>query len=98
MEFRFSRRRMIQGVGGATLAQSVATVAAAPAPRTSPTLEGPDTPQISLSPGGGGGPVPAGLQPQAPGGPAAQGAAPGRGGRGGGAGGYGGYLAPKVES
>jgi mannonate dehydratase len=98
MEFRFSRRRMIQGVGGATLAQSVATVAAAPAPRAWPILEGPDTPKICLAPGDGGGPLPAGIEAQAPGGPAAQGAAPGRGGRGGGSGGYGGDLAPKVES
>ena len=82
MPLRFSRRQMIQGVGGATLAQSVATVAAgAPAPRTWPILEGPDTPKLSLALGDGGAPLPASLQPQAAG---AAAPARGRGGRGGG--------------
>src|SRR5450759_5794000 len=98
MEFRFSRRKMMQGVSGAALAQSLATTDAAPAPRKWPIEEGPDTPKICLSMGDGGGPLPASLQPPAPGAPApgaaapgaaAAGAAAGRGGRGGG-GGYGG--------
>jgi len=54
-------------------------------------VEGPDTPKISLAPGDGGGPLPAGLQPQAA-------AAPAGGGRGGGGGGYGGFLAPSAEA
>jgi mannonate dehydratase len=82
---------MMQGVGGATLAQSVGTAAGAPAARTWPIVEGPDTPKISLAPGDGGGPLPAGLQPQAA-------AAPAGGGRGGGGGGYGGFLAPSAEA
>jgi mannonate dehydratase len=103
MEFRFSRRKMMQGVGGAALAQSLATADAAPAPRKWPIEEGPDTPKICLSLGDGGGPLPASLQPPAPGaaagGAAAPGAAAGRGGRGGGfGGGYGGFLPPKTES
>jgi len=91
MEIRFSRRRMIQGVGGATLAQSVGTAAGAPAARTWPIVEGPDTPKISLAPGDGGGPLAASLQPQAA-------VAPAGGGRGGGGGGYGGFLAPNAEA
>ncbi|MGA1995726.1 MAG: hypothetical protein ABSH45_08095, partial [Bryobacteraceae bacterium] len=73
---------MMQGVGGAALAPSIPTGAAAPAPRKWPIEEGPDTPKISLSAGDGGGPLPAALQP-----PAAPQA--GRG-----AGGFGGFLAP----
>src|SRR5271157_697241 len=97
MEFRFSRRRRMQGVGGATLAQSVATADAAPAPRKWPIEEGPDTPKICLSAGDAGGPLPANLQPPAPA-AAAPGAAAGRGARGGGfGGGYGGFLAPRTE-
>jgi mannonate dehydratase len=92
MEFRFSRRKMMQSVGGAALAQSVATVEAAPAPRKWPIEEGPDTPKICLSMGDGGGPLPAGLQPPAPAAPA------GRGGRGAFGGGYGGFLPPKTEA
>src|ERR1039458_6396889 len=80
---------MMQGVGSATLAQSVATISAAPAPRTWPIVEGPDTPKISLAPGDGGAPLAAVMQPQA-----AE-TAPGRGGRGGG---YGGFLPPKAEA
>jgi mannonate dehydratase len=80
---------MMQGVGSAALAQSVATVTAAPAPRTWPIVEGPDTPKISLSPGDAGGPLPASLQPQAP-------AVPPGAGRGGG--GYGGLLTPKAAT
>ena len=64
MEFRFSRRKMMQGVGGAALAQSLATAEAAPAPRKWPIEEGPDTPKICLSMGDGGGPLPASLQPR----------------------------------
>jgi mannonate dehydratase len=92
MEFRFSRRKMMQSVGGAALAQSVATAEAAPAPRKWPIEEGPDTPKICLSIGDGGGPLPAGLQPPAPPAPA------GRGGRGAFGGGYGGFLPPKTEA
>ncbi|MCX6626713.1 MAG: mannonate dehydratase [Candidatus Solibacter sp.] len=102
MAFRFSRRRMMQGVGGAALAQSLSTAGAAPATRKWPIEEGPDTPKICLSLGDGGGPLPANLQPPAPAGAApgaaGTGAAAGRGGRGGGfGGGYGGFLAPKAE-
>jgi mannonate dehydratase len=82
---------MMQGVGGASLAQSVGTVAGAPAARTWPIVEGPDTPKISLAPGDGGGPLAANLQPQAA-------VAPAGGGRGGGGGGYGGFLAPNAEA
>jgi mannonate dehydratase len=92
MEFRFSRRKMMQSVGGAALAQSVTTAEAAPAPRKWPIEEGPDTPKICLSMGDGGGPLPGGLQPPAPAAPA------GRGGRGGFGGGYGGFLPPKTEA
>ena len=91
MEIRFSRRRMMECVGGASLAQSVGTVAGAPAARTWPIVEGPDTPKISLAPGDGGGPPAASLQPQAA-------VAPAGGGRGGGGGGYGGFLAPNAEA
>jgi len=86
---RISRRRMMQGVGGGALAQSMATAAAAPTARKWPIEEGPDTPKICLAPGDGGGPLPAAVQPAAA-------TAPGRGGRGGG--GYGGYLASKMEA
>ena len=92
MEFRFSRRKMMQSVGGAALAQSVTTAEAAPAPRKWPIEEGPDTPKICLSMGDGGGPLLGGLQPPAPAAPA------GRGGRGGFGGGYGGFLPPKTET
>jgi mannonate dehydratase len=98
MEFRFSRRRIIQGMGGAALARSVEFAEAAPAPRAWPIVEGPDTPKLSLSLGDGGGPLPASVAPQAQPAPALAGAA-GRGGRGGfGGGGYGGFLDPKVEA
>jgi mannonate dehydratase len=103
MEFRFSRRKMMQGVSGAALAQSLEMAAtAAPAPRKWPIEEGPDTPKICLSVGDGGGPLPASLQPAAagaaPAGGAPAGGAAGRGaGRGGGAG-YGGFLPPKTEA
>ena len=93
MAFRFSRRSMMRGVGGAALAQSLATVEAAPGPRKWPIEEGPDTPRLCLAPGDGGGPLPAAVQPPPP----AAGAA-GRGGRGGGGGGYGGFLAPATEA
>ena len=93
MEFRFSRRRMMQGVGSAALAQSVATAPAAPVARKWPIEEGPDTPKICLSAGDGGGPLPADMRPAAPQAPPA-GAQAGRG-RGGFGGGYGGFLAPQ---
>jgi len=82
---------MMQGVGGAALAQSLETAKAAPTPRKWPIVEGPDTPKICLSMGDAGGPLPASVQPPAPSAPAA-----GRGGRGGGSG-YGGLLAPGTE-
>ena len=85
---RFSRRKMMQGVGGAALAQSIPTVSAAPAARTWPIEEGPDTPKLCLSPGDGGGPLPASVAP----------AAANAAGRGRGGGGYGGYLAPQPET
>jgi len=78
----------MQGVGGAAVAQSMATVEAAPAPRKWPIEEGPDTPKICLAPGDGGGPLPAMPQPPAPA------AAPGAAQAGRGRGGYGGFLAP----
>ena len=92
MEFRFSRRRMMQGVGGAALAQSIATAAAAPAPRKWPIEEGPDTPKICLAPGDGGGPLPESRQPA----PAAE--PQGGRGRGGFGGGFGGFLPPRTEA
>jgi len=82
MEFRFSRRKMMQGAAGAALAQSVEIANAAAPPRKWPIEEGPGTPRISLSPGDGGGPLPAALQPQAPAAPGAPAAA--QAGRGGG--------------
>ncbi len=85
MEFRFSRRTMIQGVGAAALAQSVELAGAATAARKWPIEEGPDTPKICLSLGDGGGPLPANLQPQTQ-------APAGRGG------GFGGTLAPRPEA
>jgi mannonate dehydratase len=91
---------MMQGVGGAAMAQSLVTANAAAAPRKWPIEEGPDTPKICLSPGDGGGPLPAGMQPPARGeaAPPAAGAAAaaGRGGRGGG--GYGGFLPPRIDA
>ncbi len=92
MGFRFTRRRMMQGAGGAALAQSIRPADAAPAPRKWPIEEGPDTPKLCLSPGDGGGPLPAALEPAAPTEPAG---APGGRGRGG-FGGYGGFLAAKT--
>lgn len=90
MEFRFSRRKMMQGVGAAALAQSVEVASAATAARKWPIEEGPDTPKICLSLGDGGGPLPANLQPQTP---------AGRGGAGRGfGGGFGGTLAPRPEA
>jgi mannonate dehydratase len=107
MEFRFSRRRIMQGAGGAALAQALEMAEAAPAPRQWPIVEGPDTPKICLSTGDGGGPLPANLRPAAPGAAAAPGGAAGRGGAGagggrgggfGGGGGYGGFLPPTTEA
>src|SRR3954453_7767358 len=87
-EMRFSRRKMMQGVGGLALAQSLEIAEAAPGPRKWPIEEGPDTPKLCLAPGDGGGPLPASLQAQPPvvAAPGAGGAG-GRGGRGGGGGG-----------
>jgi mannonate dehydratase len=85
---------MMQGVGGAALAQSLEMAAdAAPTPRQWPILEGPDTPKLALALGDGGGPLPAALRPAAPAGAAA---GPGAGGGRGGGGGqqFGGYLPP----
>jgi mannonate dehydratase len=90
MEFRFSRRRIMQGVAGAAVAQSVAMEAAEPAARKWPIEEGPDTPKLCLAPGDGGGPLPAGSQAAVP-------APPGGRGRGGFGAAYGGFLAPKTE-
>jgi mannonate dehydratase len=92
MEFRFSRRTMMQGVGAAALAQSVELASAATTARKWPIEEGPDTPKICLSLGDGGGPLPANLQPQTQ-------APAGRGGAGRGVGGgFGGTLAPRPEA
>src|SRR5947207_15245653 len=94
MSMRFSRRRMMQGVGGAALARSVPALEAAPGGRSWPIGEGPDTPKLCLAAGDGGGPLPASLQPAAQ-----EPQAGGRGGRGGGRGpGYGGYLPPAEEA
>ena len=55
MELRFSRRKIMQGVGGAAVAQSLQFPAdAAPAPRKWPIEEGADTPKLCLSPNDGG--------------------------------------------
>lgn len=85
MGAQFSRRRMMQGAGAAALSQSLPAIEAAPARRTWPIEEGPGTPKICLSPGDGGGPLPASVQlPTAATGPVR--------------GGYGGYLAPKPQA
>ena len=81
----------MRGFGGATLAQTIATAAAAPVPRKWPIEEGPDTPKICLGPWDGGGPLPAGLQPP----PTATAPAAPQAGRGGG---FGGFLAPRTEA
>jgi mannonate dehydratase len=91
MQIRFSRRRMMQGLGGAAVAQSLPSAVEAAAAPAWPIEEGPNTPKLCLAPGDGGGPLPGTYQQPAP---AAQG---GRGGRGFG-GGYGGFLAPSKES
>jgi mannonate dehydratase len=88
MELRFSRRKIMQGVGGAAVAQSLQLAAdAAPAPRKWPIEEGPDTPKLCLSPNDGGQPLAASPQP-AP--PAGRAPAPGNV--------FGGFLDPKAES
>jgi mannonate dehydratase len=100
MEFRFSRRKMMQSVGAAALAQKI-EVASAQESRKWPIEEGPDTPKLCLAPGDGGGLLPS-IAPQqqanaAPGGPGrGQGNGPGGGG-GRGGGGYGGVLAPRPD-
>jgi mannonate dehydratase len=82
MELRFSRRKILQGAGGAAVAQSLERAAeSAPIPRKWPIEEGPETPKLCLAPGDGGLP----LEASAP-------AAPPRGG---GGSAYGGYLDPK---
>lgn len=95
MGIQFSRRKMMQGVGAAALAQSLETAGAAPGPRKWPLEEGLDTPKICLAPGDGGGPLPANLQPAASGAAGLVSAA-GRGGSSGYGGGYGGFLTPKT--
>jgi hypothetical protein len=88
MELRFSRRKIMQGVGGAAVAQSLQLAAdAAPAPRKWPIEEGPDTPKLCLSPNDGGQPLAA--SPQSPP-PAGRAPAPGNV--------FGGFLDPKAES
>ena len=87
MEFRFSRRTMMRGVGAAALAQSAETVNAAAATRKWPIEEGPDTPKISLSLGD------SGVPPASAESPARAQAAPGNLG-----GGFGGRLAPRPEA
>ncbi len=86
MAFRFSRRKMMVGAGGAALARSMESAAEAAPARQWPILEGPDTPKLTLALGDGGGPLPADLRPTAPA------ANAGRGG------GYGGYLEAKPEA
>ena len=83
MQARFSRRRIMQGLAGVSLARTLAEAQTAPARRKWPIEEGPDTPKICLAPGDGGGPLPQPVQPFA-----------GRGGRG--FGNYGGFLQPKT--
>jgi len=58
MASRFSRRRMLQGAGAAALSQNIHSTEAAPAQRTWPIVEGPDTPKLCLAPGDGGGGLP----------------------------------------
>jgi mannonate dehydratase len=83
MEPRFSRRKIIQGAGGAAVARSLEMAAeSAPAPRKWPIEEGPDTPKLCLAPGDGGQPL-AAVSPQAP---------PRGGGNV-----YGGFLDPQAE-
>ena len=87
MELRFSRRKIIQGVGAAAVAQSLQVTAdAAPAPPKWPIEEGPDTPKLCLSPNDGGQPLAANVQPAPP--PAGRAPAPGN---------FGGFLDPKAE-
>jgi mannonate dehydratase len=84
MEVRFSRRKIMQGMGGAAVATSLEKAAdAAPESFAWPIVEGPDTPKLCLAPGDGGQPL---TQPL----PAA---APPRGG----GNAYGGFLDPKAE-
>lgn len=93
MEFRFSRRKMMQGAGSTALARTFDIAAEAAPARQWPILEGPDTPKLALSLGDGGGPLPSNSQPAAPAGAGGRGA--GVGGRGGAAS-YGGYLEAKA--
>jgi mannonate dehydratase len=85
METRFSRRKMMQGVGAAALAQSVELADAAPGARRWPIEESPDTPKICLSLGDAGTPPPANWQSQDQ--PGAGRGTP-----------YGGTLAPRPET
>src|SRR5580658_4392570 len=84
MATRFSRRKMIGGVGSAALAQSLEHAEAAPAARQWPIEEGPDTPKLCLAPGDGGGPLPATAPPASN---------PGPGGNA-----YGGFLDPQANT
>src|SRR5690242_1932537 len=86
MSSRFSRRRMMQGVGSVALAQAIPAGSAAPTIRRWPIEESTDTPKLCLAPGDGGGPLPASI--------ASAISATGQAGRSGG-GGYGGFLAAK---
>ena len=82
-----SRRKLIQGVGAAALAQNIESAHAQPS-RKWPIEEGADTPKLCLAMGDAGMQVPGGApQQQAP--------APAPTGRGGG---YGGTLAPRPEA
>ena len=104
MEFRISRRKMLQGAGAAAVAQSVEIANATPAERQWPIEEGPNTPKICLGLGDGGGPLAACLQPQYQGqaGSGATGGSPVGGTRAERAtnrrSGFGGTLAPRPES
>src|SRR5690349_21684154 len=90
MPSRFSRRRMMQGAGVAALAQTIPAGSAAPAARTWPIEEGPDTPKLCLAPGDGGGPLPAPMEASS-----APQSARGRSAFGGN---YGGFLAAKTAT
>ena len=79
MGLRFSRRKMMQGVGGVTLANSLPVAEAAPAARRWPIERWSGHAKICLAPGDGGRPLPANLQPPAPSAAPATGRGPGGG-------------------